>query len=67
MAWMSRSQTDSSHMALMMPKAAAKPTPSIQVKYRLHDLLSCQYRVCAFCTNSVSVSLPQITLYTQRV
>ena len=37
MPWVSISQTDSSHMALMKAKAAAKPTPSIQVKYPMND------------------------------
>lgn len=35
MPWVSMSQTDSSHMALMMAKAEAKLTPKIQVKYHI--------------------------------
>jgi hypothetical protein len=35
MPWVSMSHTDSSHMALMTAKAAAKPTPKIQVKYHM--------------------------------
>jgi hypothetical protein len=35
MPWVSVSQTDSSHMALMTAKVAVKPTPSIQVKHHM--------------------------------
>lgn len=35
MPWVSMSHTDSSHIALMMANAAAKPTPSSQLKYHM--------------------------------
>lgn len=35
MPWVSMSQTDSNHMALMTANEAAKPTPKIQVKYHI--------------------------------